>query len=79
MFNEYMWKTYLNAGGKDVVKMFEDNLGFEMKPDFFEFIAKLHKSICAAPIVSNRVCKDIKELYEDLHSGSFFIWLLFYN
>ena len=71
MFNEYMWKTYLNAGGKDVVKMFEDNLGFEMKPDFFEFIAKLHKSICAAPIVSNRVCKDIKELYEDLHSGSF--------
>lgn len=38
MFNEYMWKTYLNAGGKNVVKMFEDNLGFEMKPDFFEFI-----------------------------------------
>ena len=71
MFNEYMWKTYLNAGGKDVVKMFEDNLGFEMKSDFFNFVAELHKSICAAPIVSKRICKDIKELYEDLHSGSF--------
>ena len=71
MFNEYMWKTYLNAGGKDVVKMFEDNFTKKMSPSYYDEILNLHKNICAAPIVSKRVCEDLKMLATDLKNNDF--------
>lgn len=68
MFNEYMWQTYLNAGGKRIVKMFENNLGKQMTCEYIDEICKLHKDICAAPAVSRCVCDDLKILKEDLEN-----------
>lgn len=71
MFNEYMWQTYLNAGGKDVVKMFEDNFTKGMTYEYYNEILSLHKSICASKNVSKHVCEDLKLLKEDLDKNNY--------
>ena len=44
MFNDYMWQTYLNAGGKAVAKTFESYLAKEFSEDYASFVVELRKA-----------------------------------
>ena len=43
MFNEYIWNTYLDANGKQVVDFFKKNLSVEYTKGYADFVCKLHK------------------------------------
>ena len=42
MFNEYVWKIYLNADGKNIVDLFEKNLSGDLTPSYAKSISALH-------------------------------------
>ena len=44
MFNDYIWQTYLNAGGRKVAKMFESNLSPEgYSEEYADYIEEFYK------------------------------------
>lgn len=46
MFNQYIWKLYLESRGKEVVSFFEDNFTKKLNFNYPERIAEFHKVYC---------------------------------
>lgn len=69
MFNDYIWQLYLNAGGKDVVSMFERNLTIGLSDDYAKFITELRKSYCPLKSVLDCTSKDLLELSQLFDEG----------
>ena len=48
MFNDYIWKLYLNAGGSETVALFENNLHGNITKEYIERIGQLQDYYCAS-------------------------------
>lgn len=66
MFNEYQWKLYLNAGGREVAEMFERNLTGDFSEEYAEIISELHKFYCPVKKVTDDIENDLLHLFSDL-------------
>ena len=66
MFNDYMWQTYLNAGGKAVVDIFENNLSNEKDNlmDMLVAYVKEHPEVDIEIIVPHR--ENMERLLKEL-------------
>ncbi len=71
MFNNYMWQTYLNAGGKSVVDIFENNLSNEYSEEYANFIAELHKSYCPSQSIRNNLKEELLDVFAEKNSGNY--------
>lgn len=69
MFNDYIWQTYLNAGGKAVVENFENNLSNEYSEEYADFITELHKSYCPSKSIQSKLKEELLDVFADKSSG----------
>lgn len=76
MFNNYMWQTYLNAGGKAVAEVFKnicENDDFAQKgQDYKVLIKSLHASYCASQFAIDSADYNIEVLIENLAKKELF-------
>lgn len=68
MFSNYIWQTYLNAGGKDVVEMFKENLTDAFSENYIESVCKLHAEYCPSKAILADTEKQLRELAEDIRA-----------
>ncbi|MGN0457447.1 MAG: hypothetical protein ACI4IL_00555 [Eubacterium sp.] len=64
MFNQYQWELYLNAGGKNIVNMFERNLTEEFTEEYIEKIVEFHKSYCPSKNITDIIENDLYSILE---------------
>lgn len=69
MFNDYMWQTYLNAGGKSVVSFFEQNLTGNLSQDYIATIGKFRLSYCPEKAVIEETAQQLQDLSQDLNDN----------
>ncbi len=69
MFNEYVWKIYLNADGKNIVDLFEKNLSGDLTPSYAKSISALHKSYCASSVIVDNLLNELETTYESVKAG----------
>lgn len=69
MFNNYLWKLYLQVPGKEVVRVFENNLNKNYTVNYSDFICKLHKEFCPSNTINEDIKFQLDSVYEDLNSG----------
>lgn len=70
MFNEYVWQMYLDAGGSNVVKMFETNLsGDGYSESYADNIRKLQQEYCPSDFVLDYTEKNLLELFSVIDEG----------
>ncbi len=72
MFNDYMWQTYLKAGGKNVVELFERNLNGNLSPEYIEAIGEFRSAYCPERRAIKETAQQLKDLSKDL-SDHFFL------
>ncbi len=72
MFNDYVWKNYLDGKGKDVVSFFEKNYTGEFTKEYAEKICDLHKAYCPSKSINERIREDLLSVNNDLNEGFFF-------
>lgn len=70
MFNEYMWQTYLKAGVKEVVDMFETNLVNNYSSNYASEVFKLHKTFCVSKYISRYIKTNLLKLSFHISSNS---------
>lgn len=63
MFNDYMWKTYLDAGGKDISEKFKINLTGAFSEEYADFIFDLHKNFCPSEFINNRLKDELLDVF----------------
>ncbi len=68
VLNDFVWKTYLEANGKDVVKCFED--AFTNGPDdkYADKIKELHSAFCPSEDISQGIIEQILDIVNQLQS-----------
>lgn len=70
MFNDYMWQTYLNAGGKNVVEAFqglcEAEYSSELVSNYQTLIKSLHSSYCVDKAGVDYLASILKDLFDHL-------------
>ena len=69
MFNDYMWQTYLNAGGKNVVSLFERNLTGNLSSEYIETIGKFRLSYCPEKTIIEETAQQLSDLSKDLNDN----------
>lgn len=69
MFNEYVWKMYLNTDGKNIVDLFEKNLSGDFTSNYAESISALHQSYCASNVIVNELLSELETTYEIVKEG----------
>ncbi|MBQ2661264.1 MAG: hypothetical protein IJF80_01270 [Clostridia bacterium] len=69
MFNNYMWQTYLNAGGSEIVKMFEENLTENLSKDYISTINKLRSVYCPMKSILDGTTLQLEDLVNDLQNS----------
>jgi len=72
MFNEYMWQTYLNAGGKDVVAVFEQSVNDDFSEKYVERISGFHKEYCPCNIINQNIERQLLELKDGCENDDFY-------
>lgn len=55
MFNNYIWQLYLNVPGKEVIKIFKENLQNTYTDNYKDFIYKLEKEYCPSEVISKDI------------------------
>ncbi len=71
MFNEYVWKTYLKAYGKNVADFFERSLCNSFSENYAHKICELHKVYCPSKTISEYLFSELKELSDGLNIEDF--------
>ena len=69
MFNEYIWKTYLNATGKEVVNFFEENLTNNFSIEYAGKICEFHRAYCPSKSVNESIHSELVDVYKELSEG----------
>ncbi|MGN0617540.1 MAG: hypothetical protein ACI4J7_00800 [Ruminiclostridium sp.] len=69
MFNDYMWQTYLNAGGRDIAETFRIKHSDDFSAEYADFISELHKSYCPSEVIDSRTKEQLLQLSSDAKSG----------
>lgn len=72
MFNRYIWQLYLKAGGKQVVKKFEDNLSQNFSADYITFIKELHQEYQLSESILSDESKQLHDLLVFFQEGNRF-------
>jgi len=72
MFNKYIWQTYLNGGGKEIVKLFEDNLRDELSKSYIDELYKMHRVFCPSEQISQYVCYGLNDVLRDVDERTFY-------
>ena len=72
MFNQYIWKLYLKAGGKQIVQLFEDNLSKEFSTDYISFIRELHQEYQLSESILNDESEQLHDLLVFFQGGNYF-------
>lgn len=68
MFNKYQWELYLNAGGRQVAEMFEENLTGNFSEEYAEEIAIMHRRYCPMTSFSEEIENELSYLFSDILS-----------
>ena len=71
MFNDYIWKTYLKANGKDIVNFFERCLCDSFTEDYVQTICELHRTYCPSKAISEGLYSELKELSDGINIEDF--------
>ena len=66
MFNDYVWQIYLNAGGKNVVELFEQNLSENLSLEYIKTIEKFRSSYCPVLTIIEETTQQLQTLSKDL-------------
>lgn len=69
MFNDYMWQTYLNAGGKVVAQKFRSNLTGDYSEEYADFISDLHKNYCPSEDINSLLKEELLDVFSDKADG----------
>ncbi len=76
MFNEYIWQLYLDAGGKEIVHCFEQNLTRRLdrrvNKHFVDTVKSLRRAYCPDDILIEDMGEQLEEL-PDVLSGWFWV------
>lgn len=72
MFNQYIWKLYLKAGGKQIVQQFEDNLSKEFSSAYIAFIKELHQEYQLSESILNDESEQLHDLLVFFQEGNSF-------
>lgn len=73
MFNTYIWKTYLRAGGENVASLFEDNLTTAISEKYIKEIAQFRKIYCPDQRVIEYSCQQLRALANDIKNDVYLI------
>lgn len=73
MFNDYIWKLYLDAGGKDMARMFEGNLCKSFSKDYSTKISLLRRGYCPDRDIANDEKQQLLDLSHDLAEGVYLL------
>lgn len=69
MFNDYIWQTYLNAGGKNVVSFFKQNLTDNLSQDYIDTIERFRLSYCPEKVIIEETSQQLRDLSKDLNDN----------
>ena len=69
MFNDYIWQTYLNAGGIEVVEKFRRNLTDGFSEEYADFISDLHKCYCPSIAINSKIKEEMLDVFTDKVDG----------
>ena len=64
MINQYVWKLYLESGGNEVVKAFEQNLAHRFTKKYSEFIGGLRQKYTVSKWIIDNEFDQMIQLYE---------------
>ncbi|MDD6658500.1 MAG: type I restriction enzyme HsdR N-terminal domain-containing protein [Eubacteriales bacterium] len=70
MFNQYQWSLYLNSGGIEVCKMFENNITSSYTKSYIKSICKMHKYFCPSDIATISLEEDLNDVSVFLKNNS---------
>ena len=73
MFNAYIWKNYLRAGGEDVASLFEDNLKTAISEKYIKKIAEFRKIYCPDQRVIEYSCQQLRDIAKDIKNDVYLI------
>lgn len=71
MFNNYMWQTYLKAGGNEIVSLFENTLLNGIFDNYTESISKLHKAYNPSKVIIEELKNELDETFNIAQNGVF--------
>ena len=69
MFNDYVWKMYLNGTGKEVVDFFEKNLSNIFTKEYADKICVFHKTYCPSNTINKSLYDELLDVYEIISDG----------
>lgn len=72
MFNDYIWKIYLNAGGNEIVKTFEsihNDCSETSINKYAEMIMNFHKNYNPCFNISKHIFEEINQLFTDINNS----------
>lgn len=69
MLNDYVWRLYIEANGKNVVQTFRDNIERTFSASYANFIANLQKVYCPSELLVESTEAELVDLFNDLDSG----------
>lgn len=72
MFNEYVWKTYLSAGGETLAKFFESSVETDFSSDYAHKVRDFHRVFCPCETINKLLHKELLGLVEDTETDNFF-------
>lgn len=67
MFNEYIWNTYLNAGGRKITELFEKNLTPDLSEEYVNTMIELRSAYCPEQQIIQESKEQLQDLEKDLH------------
>ncbi|WP_300708089.1 hypothetical protein [uncultured Desulfovibrio sp.] len=73
MFNAYIWKNYLRAGGSDIVSTFENNLVSSVSDEYIKMVSRLRKIYCPDRRVIKQSCQQLRDLARDIKDDFYLI------
>lgn len=62
MFNDYVWKTYLNGMGKEVVDFFEKNLSNIFTKEYADKICVFYKTYCPSNTIKVHISLAVQRM-----------------
>lgn len=66
MFNDYVWKLYLDAGGRKVVEQFESFYNEDFSESYADFIYNLHAIYCPSEDLLKETSIELENVRKDI-------------
>lgn len=69
MLNEYVWKLYLDAGGRETTAMFERNLAGEFSEEYIKNVCRFQAGYCPSKHITSDTRHQLRDLLKDLREN----------